>query len=204
MPSVSSLHALLVLTLAPACSCGVSTAIPDTDPYLVMLVPSTGTAAHGTIRTREDAPCTVDGPALDEGGNYRDVHLGEMEVDWTIPSRSYLPALPVIVSPALANHAISAEPTAAFFRLSLFDVSANHVEGDRDCTLSCMGEARTDAYLVDTGIATDDEVAAADMTIDDVKAVLMERAAEKDARGDGEVEGAYGCLSLLGYSPPQE
>lgn len=196
MRSASNLPPAALVPLGLACSCGVSILVPDTDPPLVMLVPNAGTAAHGTIRMLADAPCTVDGETLDKGGSYREVHLGEVVVDWTIPARPYQPALPVIVAPGAAFYAIPTEPASAFFRLALFDVTAGLAVGDRACTVVCNGQPVTTAYLIGTGLATDDEVADAGMTLDEAKEVLVDKAAEQDAWVDADAQGAHGCYSL--------
>ncbi len=191
------LCATALVQLAFASACGVSYIVPDTDPPLVMLVPDVGTAAHGTIRMLEEAPCTIDGATIDKGGSYRNAHLGEVVVDWTIPARPYQPELPVIVSPGLPEvYGISTEPTSAFFRLASFDVTAGIPANDRACTVACDGAPITTAYLVGTGLASDDELADAGMTLDDAKAVLIDKAAEDDASVWADARGPVGCTSL--------
>ncbi|MBI1949704.1 MAG: hypothetical protein HYS27_28715 [Deltaproteobacteria bacterium] len=114
-------------------------------------------------------------------------------VDWSAPSRPVDEALPVLTAIRPQNENLGETPETGFFGLFLFDVTAWPDEGDPPCSVTCAGRQITDAYVVLASVATDEEIASLDMTLDEAKEILIERTEQSDL----EPPTVISCLSLM-------
>jgi alpha-L-arabinofuranosidase len=90
------------------------------------------------------------------------------------------------------NENLGESPETGFFGLSLFDVTAEQIEGEPACSVTCGDREIAVAYAVLTSVATDEEVAGLGMTVDEAKETLIERTEQNDL----EPQTAIGCYSL--------
>jgi hypothetical protein len=187
----SSATAATICAIIAGCDVAGSYAPPvEPDPPLIALVPHVGTPVLGTITLNREVTCAVNGPESE--APYAVIHPAIVEIEWFPETR--IPDLLLPIVTALRDDTkIPSGTTRGFFDLTKFDTTVNDGGASLPCAVACpdANPIEGTAYAVLQGIVTLDELSESDISVDEAKETITERAIGY------EEQPLSGCATLL-------